>query len=688
VLALGLLLLVLGDTTWTYYENVLLIEDPFPSIADAFYLVALPCLAAGLVLMFRRRVPTRKWADLLNTLIIATAAGMLSWTFLMSPLAHDQTYPLLERLISIAYPLADIVLLVAVLRLWFISERRLPAYYLLGTSLVFLLIADTAYAAAQLTGTYQTGDLLDAGWLLSYVLFGAAALHPSMVGLSEPIPDTGTKPTWQRLVLLTGTSLVAPLMLAYQAAFDEHIDVAAIVGSSVVLSFLVATRVALMIGERKRMEQQLEHQAFHDPLTNLPNRLLFADRLEHALVKALRKEGQIAILFMDLDNLKVINDSLGHEAGDELLKVVAERLQSCLRSEDTLSRFGGDEFALLLEDVADRGVVIGVAQRILRELQAPFSLRGRQMSVTASIGIVVAAPSEDWSVDELLRDADLAMYSAKNNRKARYEVFDPNLHARALERLKVETGLRRALDQREFKVLYQPEVSLKSGRVVGFEALIRWQHPEQGLVDASEFIPIAEEAELILPIGRLVLEEACRQGRVWRDQYPESPSPIVSVNLSAGQFQHPEMTSYLARLLKETGLPPNNLCIEITEGVAMEDPPSTASSLEELKGLGVRLAIDDFGTGYSSLAYLTRYSVDYLKIDRSFIDSLGEETEDAVVVSGIISLAHALGLTVIAEGVERDEQLALLREMQCDQAQGYYFSEPLPGEAAGELLDG
>jgi hypothetical protein len=270
VFALGLLLLVLGDTVWTYYENVLLIEDPFPSIADAFYLAALPCLAAGLVVMFRRRVPTRKWADLINTLIIATAAGMLSWIFLMSPLAHDQTHPLPERLISVAYPLADLVLLVAVLRLWFMSEKRLPAYYFLGTSLVFLLIADTAYAAAQLTDTYQTGHLLDAGWLLSYVLFGAAALHPSMVGLSEPIPDTGTKPTWQRLVLLTGTSLVAPLMLAYQAVFDEHIDIAAIVGSSVVLSFLVATRTALMIGERKWMEQQLEHQAFHDPLTNLP----------------------------------------------------------------------------------------------------------------------------------------------------------------------------------------------------------------------------------------------------------------------------------------------------------------------------------------------------------------------------------------------------------------------------------
>src|SRR5215216_887516 len=465
VFALGLLLLVFGDTIWTYYENVLLIETPFPSIADLSYLAAMPCLAIGLVLMFRRRMPGREWAELIEALIITTVAGILSWIFLVLPLAQDQTQPLLNRLILVAYPLTDLVLLIAVLRLLLMSAKRLPAHYLLSTSFVLLLIADTAYAATLLTDSYGTGHPLDAGWLLSYVFFGAAALHPSMVGLSEPMLAPQTKPTWQRLVLLTATSLIAPLTLAYQAVSDEQIDVPVIVGGSVVLFLLVATRVALMIGERKRMEQQLEHQAFHDPLTNLANRLLFADRLEQALAGALRKEGHIAVLFMDLDYFKVINDSLGHEAGDELLEAVAERLQSCLRPEDTLSRFGGDEFALLLEDVTDGGMATGVARRILRELRSPLVLRGRELFVTASIGIVLSAPSEDRSVDELLRDADLAMFNAKNSRPAKYDVFDQNLRARAFERFKAEADLRRALEQGEFTVLYQPEVSLESGKM-------------------------------------------------------------------------------------------------------------------------------------------------------------------------------------------------------------------------------
>jgi diguanylate cyclase (GGDEF)-like protein len=686
VLALGMLILNIGEVIFTFYESVLGIKAPFPSVADAFYLVAMPCFAVGLVLVHRRQFPRRQWANLINALIIATVAGMLSWIFLMEPNARDQTSSLFERLISIAYPIMDLVVLVAALQLWLTSEKRLPTYYLLSMSLVALLIADTAYAATLLAYAYETGNPLDAGWLLFFVLFGAATLHPSMRGLSEPLPGTAAKPTWRRLMLLTGASLIAPLILAYQAELDEQIEVPTIVGGSVVLFLLGATRVGLMIRERERMEQQLEHQAFHDPLTNLPNRRLFADRLEHALARALRKEGHMAVLFMDLDNFKVINDSLGHAAGDELLEAVAKRLQSCVRPEDTLSRFGGDEFALLLEDVADGDVVTEVAKRILQRLRPPFVLRGREVVVTASIGIVLAARGEERSADELLRDADLAMYNAKNSRKAQHKMFDPNLRARAFERLEVETDLRRALKRGEFTILYQPQVSLKSGRIVGFEALLRWKHSERGLIDASEFIAVAEETGLVLPLGRSVLEEVCRQGRVWQDRYPSSTPAVVSVNLSATEFQRPEIVSYLARLLKETGLPPNCLCLEITERVAMEDAPSAGSTFEELKGLGVRLAIDDFGTGHSSLSYLKRFPVDYLKIEHSFVDGLGKESEGTVIVSGIISLAHSLGRKVIAEGVERKEQLALLREMRCDQVQGHYFSKELSSEMTGELL--
>jgi diguanylate cyclase (GGDEF)-like protein len=440
------------------------------------------------------------------------------------------------------------------------------------------------------------------------------------------------------------------------------------------------------VTERKALEEQLEYQALHDALTGLPNRALFMDRLDHAVVRAGRREAQLAVLFMDLDDFKVVNDSLGHEAGDKLLVAVAERLRACLRPEDTAARLGGDEFTILLEDLTGVGGAIRVAERIAEALQTAFVLGRREVFVTASFGIALWDEARQSPAD-LLRNADQAMYRAKHAGKARYEVFEEAMNARALERLEMENDLRRALERREFTVHYQPVVMLEAVKFVGFEALVRWDRPEHGLLTAGEFVPLAEDTGLIIPIGRWVLQEACRQARDWQQRYPSDPPPTVFVNLSAKQLQDPDLVQTVSRTTRQTGLDPRCLELEITEGAAMDDAPATAAVLEELKTLGVRVAIDDFGTGYSSLSYLERFPVDSLKVDCSFIGSLGRDPGATVLVRAMIDLAHALGSRVIAEGVETDEQLRRVRELGCDLAQGYHFSRPLPGEEAGALLE-
>jgi diguanylate cyclase (GGDEF)-like protein/PAS domain S-box-containing protein len=439
------------------------------------------------------------------------------------------------------------------------------------------------------------------------------------------------------------------------------------------------------VTERKALEERLEYQALHDTLTGLPNRALFMDRLEHALVRARRRKGKLAVLFMDLDNFKVINDSLGHVAGDKLLVAVADRLRACLRPEDTAARLGGDEFTILLEDLKEVGEATRVAERIAEALRTAFSLDGREMFVTSSVGIALWDDTREHPAD-LLRNADLAMYRAKHAGKARYEVFEERMNARALERLEMENALRRALDRREFVVHYQPVVALDAGEVVGFEALVRWWRPDHSLMTFDEFVLLAEDAGLIVPIRQWALREVCRQAREWQQQYPGDPPPTMFANLSARQLQDPNLTRIISQIAEDTGFDPRRLELEITESIAMGDAKATAAALEELKALGVRVAIDDFGTGYSSLSYLGRFPVDSLKIARSFVNRLGEDSGITVLVSGMINLAHALGLKVVAEGVETAEQLRQLKGLGCDLVQGNYLSRALPGEAAGAML--
>ncbi len=440
------------------------------------------------------------------------------------------------------------------------------------------------------------------------------------------------------------------------------------------------------VTERKALEDRLSHQAFHDPLTGLPNRALLLDRLDHALKRVERRGngGKVAVLFTDLDNFKYVNDSLGHKAGDDLLVKVAKRISSCLRPQDTVARLGGDEFVVLLEEVREVAEATAVAERIADALKAPFALNGEEVFVTTSIGIVLGRPGK---AEDLLRDADIAMYRGKEAGKDRHEVYEEGMRAQATERLGLEGDLRRALDRggEEFVVRYQPEIDVKTGRTVGLEALVRWHHPERGLVSPAEFVPLAEDTGLIVPIGRRVLEEACRQAQALREgraEGSEGSQPIMYVNLSARQFREPGLVEEISRVLHATGMEPGMLALEITESDVMNDAAAAVLALAGLKALGVGIAIDDFGTGYSSMSYLKRFPVDYLKIDRSFVAGLGEGTgDDEVIAAGMVSLAHALGLGVVAEGVETEGQLARLREMGCEVAQGFYFSKPLDGEA-------
>ncbi len=479
---------------------------------------------------------------------------------------------------------------------------------------------------------------------------------------------------------------------------------------------------------RKIAEDKLVHDALHDMLTGLPNRALFMDRLGHAIELSKRRpEVWFAVLFIDLDRFKVVNDSLGHLVGDRLLIAIAQRLETCLRAGDTVARLGGDEFAILLENIKNTEDAIHIAERVQAELAEPFYLNEYQVFTSASIGIVCSglpqhpteicelsiAPnlenadretslsglSSDSPVpnvpfrtlydrpEELLRDADAAMYHAKGLGKARHEVFDLSMHTRAVALLQLENDLRRALDSQEFRLYYQPIVSLTSGRISGFEALLRWYHPLRGLVSPGEFILVAEETRLIVPIGWWMMRSACRQIHQWHQKFPANPPLTVSVNLSNQQFKQPDLIDRLREILQETQLDPRTLKLEITEGVIMDNAESAAAILADLKKLEIQLYIDDFGTGYSSLSRLHTFPTDALKIDRAFVSRMTEDQGNEAIVQTILILASHLGMDVIAEGIETIEQLNLLRALECEYGQGYFFSKAVDSIAATLLIE-
>jgi diguanylate cyclase (GGDEF)-like protein/PAS domain S-box-containing protein len=437
------------------------------------------------------------------------------------------------------------------------------------------------------------------------------------------------------------------------------------------------------VSERRAMAQRLEHAAIHDPLTGLPNRVLLSDRLEQSLGQARRRNTGIGVVFLDLDQFKFVNDSLGHAAGDELLCILAERVLGAVRPGDTVARFGGDEFVVLCDDIGDVAMVLDVARRIAAAIAAPVMLGPREVFVTASLGVVVSSAA-DTEPEAILRDADAAMYHAKDAGRDRIEIFDESTRKRAVEHLETATDLHRALERTEFEVHYQPVVALETGRVSGFEALVRWNHPTRGRLLPEEFIHLAEDSGLIVPLGAWVLEEACRQAVDWQAARGGGPSMTMAINLAPRQLAEPGIAADVKAILERTGVDPDSVWLELTEGALMRDAEASTKALQALRDLGVHLAVDDFGTGYSSLAHLKRFPVEQLKVDQTFVAGLGIDVDDTSIVRAVVSLAHSLGLEALAEGLETPLQLSELRTLGCDHAQGYLFGKPRPGSALSD----
>ncbi len=833
--AFGFFLYWLGDVyTYSYPQLILHGEVPFPSIGDAIYLTVYPAQMLGLLLLVRRRNPRRNRNTLIDAAILTLGLSLLSWVLQIAPYIHDGSLELLPKLVSVAYPLGDILLLAGVIRLVLDAGRRRPAFYLLSASIVSLLCTDFVYGVMTLDNVYHHQLLLDLGWFSYQLLWGTAALHPSMVALDEPVKSRGeAKLTPLRLGLLTGASLIAPVCIFLKELHRGDLDLIVIICASVVLfGFVVMRMVGLVrlqersaerertfaeekarltaeiqrrsseerfaslvqhssdlitvvgsdatityqspscehvlgyapqellgtrfdrivakedagrllqlladgegyarrdgqviectlrhrdgglrqfeilhtnlladehvqgivlnardISERKAFEEQLAHQAFHDPVTNLPNRALFVERVRHAIGRARREQRELGVIFLDIDDFKTINDSLGHGAGDTALIDVAKRLSTSIRTSDTAARFGGDEFVVLLEDLDSTQTAVDVAERILEDLRRPLMVAGKELVVRGSIGISILEGTSAAGADELIRDADAAMYIAKRDGKGGYRLFEPEMHAGVLARLELRADLQRALENGQFELHYQPIVRLADGHVAGMEALLRWHHPERGLVVPGDFIPFAEETGLIVPIGRWVLREACRQAvsvqRQWSRSGAEG-SLYMCVNLSVKQLQHSDVISDVQDALGESGLEPQLLTLEITESMLIDDPDIAIVKLKELRALGVRVAMDDFGTGYSSLSYLSRFPVDVIKMDRSFLRP--DTTREAIdLSSAVVALGSSLALEVVAEGIELDEQLSRLRDLGCELGQGFHFAHPMESGHLADYLAG
>lgn len=440
------------------------------------------------------------------------------------------------------------------------------------------------------------------------------------------------------------------------------------------------------ISQRKRFEAQLLHQTFHDPLTGVPNRILLSERLERALERSKRyQDYTFAVMMVDLDRFKSVNDSLGHLAGDRLLVEVSKRIKECIRTTDTVARMGGDEFAVLVEEFKNSKEIFKIAERIHAVSQTPFIIERNEVNISASIGIVLETEAYTRA-DYILRDADIAMYRAKESGKARFKVFNKRMHEVTIELLQLENDLRNAIQKNQFILYYQPILSLSDSRLIGFEALVRWDHPERGIIKPEKFIPLAEETGLIIPLGQIVIREACRQLKDWHRIYPQSKDLTVSVNISVKQFMQSDLINFIVKVLSENNLSAGCLKLEITETLLVKEANIIIDKLISIKDIGLKVALDDFGTGYSSLSYIQNFPIDNIKIDRSFIQNLDTESGSMEIVKTIISLAKNLGLDVVAEGVERHAQLEMLRNLQCDNVQGFYFSQPVDSDMAFGII--
>jgi diguanylate cyclase (GGDEF)-like protein len=685
----GQLIWVLGDAVDSWNRDVQH-SAPFPSLADALYLAAYPVLGWSLVLLIRRRQSGRDIAGLLDSAIVTAGLGVLSWVLLAHPSVVGAEQSVAASVVTIAYPVADILLVGFLVRLVTTPGGRTPAFRFLLGAVALLILGDTASALVNLVSTGTSA--FDSLWLTSYVLWGTASLHPSMRAVSDPAPITGRPFSRARLTVLTLATLTAPATLAGQLLFSHHIDGWSIVAGSVVLFLLVVGRMNLAIDQivasnrqRERLQADLTYQASHDSLTKLPNRSHALDLIEGALHRAQRSGAMVGLLFVDLDGFKLVNDTLGHGAGDEVLREVALRMQREVRGGDVVARLGGDEFVVLLEPVDSQHSVIEIAQRIITTVSEPVTVTATssQASVGASIG---AAFNLDGGIDpdRLLGEADAAAYRAKALGRGRVEVFDESLRVALHERANLEASIVRGLLDGEFVVHYQPVIDVRTGALEGFEALVRWERPGIGLVPPDDFIPVAETSALICDLDRWVLDEALDQLARWTEATGRHDI-WIAVNISGRHVSDPRIVQDVTESLRSSGVAANRLVLELTETSRIDDLRAMGH-LQTLRALGVSVSIDDFGTGYNSIMQMQRMPIDGIKIDRSFLASTHAASDRLVVL--IVQAAHAFGFTVTAEGVELADQLSTLEEVGCDSAQGFLIAKPLRAlEAEQFLLD-
>ncbi|HUY60072.1 MAG TPA: EAL domain-containing protein [Solirubrobacteraceae bacterium] len=827
LIAAGMAFFVAGNVLSYNYAALFGGALPYPSVADVVYLVGVyPCTVAGLLLLIRRRNPGRDSVGLVDAMIVTIGLALLSWVFLISPYAHDTTLHLGTKLVSMAYPLGDILLLGVAVRMAVGGGHRDSAYYLMVSAIAAVLVTNSIYGWIQLHGSYTPGGPLDGGWLLYYVLFGAAALHPSMKNVADAAAKKA-EITRARIIGISVAALIAPVVEMLKHSTTQGDSDAIVIGAATIVMFgLVVVRmigllraqetagtrervlretvlrnasevrlgalvehsseiilllefdttveyaspavrqvlgyeVAEFIGrrfldnvasedrtlvqsalrrvpastsapsevfefrirhrdgrllhtecqftnllahaavgaivvnlrdvsERKQIEEQLIHQAFHDPMTGLANRPLFRDRVVHALTRRGNANRCLAVLFLDLDDFKAINDTFGHDAGDRVLQTISARLLSALRESDTAARLGGDEFAVLLEDVANETDVSDIVADLLGVISAPLWLDGKEVSVDCSIGIAVVnstgSTRHSTAVDELLRNADAAMYQAKAADGNAFRHFRPGMQEAVVAQLELRADLKAAIAANELTLAYQPIFDLEVDEITGYEALLRWEHAVRGSVPPATFIPVAEDSGLIIPLANWVLERACEDAVSFQKDDPGPHRRVMSINVSAQQLARTELVGEVRSALRSSGLDPHCLMLEITESVLISDVQLAIQRLSALRKLGIRIALDDFGTGYSSLSYILQLPIDILKIDKRFIDSVDCDDRESRLTAAIIGLARTLDLRCVAEGIERPTQQERLKELGCDYAQGVLLAHPMSSDALQELL--
>ena len=679
----ALLLFLLGGAARQHYEVLGDLSADRSLVPDLLTLPGYLVLAVALggFARARRRGRNGDFDATLDATVAAVAAFSLAWIALVDPVvASTATLPV--KAVMAAYPALSVFLVALAARIAFSpSGRRVVAYQLLFGAMGFMLVGDCVYMLVE-TGLLELPlAVTDAPYALAYVCFAAGVLHPSMRAITEPIPAGEVAPKSGRLVFVA-VALGVPALLTVTRQDSTSADRLVLAGIVLVLTMTASWRVSRALRAHARSEADLAHQATHDPLTTLPNRLAVEDHLRRVLLETRATGTQIALLFLDLDRFKLLNDTLGHTAGDELLVSVAGRLKGRVRRHELVARVGGDEFVVILDDVVGVPEALEVCGRIRAALESPFVLRQGEMFTSVSIGVALSEGRAAGSTAEtMIREADTAMYQAKDAGRNRVAVFDGSMRDRVAERLTLEHDLRFALERDELDVHFQPIIRLPAGPVAGVEALLRWSHPTRGQIPPSKFIPIAEESSLIAEIGEWVLERTCRQLGVWRRNGDVPDDFTVSVNLSARQMRDPQLLETVRRALVEHDLPASALCLELTESLLMEEPETASSLLRALREIGVQLAIDDFGTGYSSLAYVQRFPAQSVKIDRSFVEALDEDdTSQESLVAAIVAMATALGMSTVAEGVETAAQEARLIELGCHEAQGYFYSRPEPAD--------